>query len=100
MAGLADARGVRAQFAYLQIDLTDPEFRAHLAKSARATREELQKLIREAVEPGELTATTNPATRADDGSGGQRLDDELGVLPGRPRREMDADDLDAVLKPY
>ena len=37
-------------FAYLQIDLTDPDFRKHLAKHAAATRVELQKLIKEAID--------------------------------------------------
>jgi len=31
-------------FAYLQIDLTDPDFRKHIMKHAKASREELEKL--------------------------------------------------------
>ena len=46
-------------FAYLQIDLTDPGFRRHLVKHARATRDELEKLIREATDAKELRPSTN-----------------------------------------
>ena len=46
-------------FAYLQIDLTDPDFRKHLAKHAAATRVELQKLIKEAIDAEELSPDTN-----------------------------------------
>jgi hypothetical protein len=38
----------------LQIDLTDPAFRAHLVKNARATRREIEMLLRSAVAAGEL----------------------------------------------
>lgn len=40
--------------AYLQIDLTDPEFRAHLQANARATRLEIESLLRAAVMEGVL----------------------------------------------
>jgi AcrR family transcriptional regulator len=40
--------------AYLQIDLTDPDFRAHLLTNARATRREIESLLRAAVSEGEL----------------------------------------------
>ena len=61
MAGMADTPAAfMRNLSYLQIDLTDPDFRTHLAKSAKATREELQKLIREAIEAKELTPSTNP----------------------------------------
>jgi hypothetical protein len=40
--------------AYLQIDLTDPEFRAHLLAYARATRREIEALLRAAVAAGEV----------------------------------------------
>jgi AcrR family transcriptional regulator len=50
--------------AYLEIDLTDPEFRRHLVVQARATRRGLQKLIKEAVAEGELISTTNAAALA------------------------------------
>ena len=61
MASLASSPAALARnFAYLQIDLTDPDFRKHLAKQAMATRRQLDKLIREAIDVGEL----RPQTRA------------------------------------
>ena len=40
--------------AYLQTDLTDPDFRTHLLTNARATRREIESLLRAAVKAGEL----------------------------------------------
>ena len=78
-------------FAYLQIDLTDPDFRRHLGKHARATRLELQKLIKEAIDAERAVAGYQcQAVGAHHRSGGERIDVELGLLPGRRRREMDA----------
>lgn len=45
--------------AYLQIDLTDSEFRRHLVTQAKATRAGLQTLIEAAVEEGELKRGTD-----------------------------------------
>ena len=60
MAGLASSPAALARnFAYLQIDLTDPDFRKHLAKQALATRKELRKLIHEAIAAGEFAPHTN-----------------------------------------
>jgi AcrR family transcriptional regulator len=47
--------------AYLQIDLTDADFRRHLVAHARATRAGLQQLVEEAVRAGELARTTEAA---------------------------------------
>jgi AcrR family transcriptional regulator len=61
MAGMAASpAALMRNLSYLQIDLTDEDFRKHLARQARATREELQKLIREAIAVKELVATTQP----------------------------------------
>jgi len=61
MAHLASSPAALARnFAYLQIDLTDPEFRKHLSKQARESRHELSKLIRAAITEGELLSSTNP----------------------------------------
>ncbi len=61
MAGMAETpEAFMRNLSYLQIDLTDPALRAHLARSAKATREEMQKLIREAVAAKELAASVNP----------------------------------------
>jgi AcrR family transcriptional regulator len=47
--------------AYLQIDLTDADFRRHLVVHARATRAGLQQLVEEAIAAGELARTTEAA---------------------------------------
>jgi AcrR family transcriptional regulator len=44
---------------YLQIDLTDPDFRKHLEVQARSTRSELTALVEAAVESHELARETN-----------------------------------------
>ena len=55
MADLAvTPEALSRNLAYLQIDLTDPEFRAHLLTNARATRREIASLLRAAVAAGEL----------------------------------------------
>jgi AcrR family transcriptional regulator len=46
--------------AYLQIDLTDPEFRAHLQANARATRREMESLLHSAVLEGVLRRDVEP----------------------------------------
>jgi AcrR family transcriptional regulator len=65
MSQLASSPAAFARsLAYLQIDLTDPEFRKHLVVQARATRDALRQLIEEAVAEGELTPSTDPAVLA------------------------------------
>jgi len=49
---------------YLQIDLTDPDFRRHLVKQARATRTALERLVAAAAEAGELIRNLQPAQLA------------------------------------
>jgi AcrR family transcriptional regulator len=65
MSGMASSPAALARnLAYLQIDLTDPDFRKHLAKQARATRAGLQRLIEAAVVAGELAKNVNPSALA------------------------------------
>jgi len=88
-------------FAYLQIDLTDPDFRKHLVKHAAATRLELQKLIKEAMDANELVATTNAkqlARTIEAVVGGSMLSWAF-YQEGTAEKWM-RHDLDAVLKPY
>ena len=60
MAGLATSPAALARsLSYLQIDLTDPDFRKHLVKHARASRVELEKIIGEAIAAGELASGTD-----------------------------------------
>jgi len=61
MADLASTPEALARnLAYLQIDLADAAFRGHLVKHARATRREIEALVREAVAAGELRAQVDP----------------------------------------
>jgi AcrR family transcriptional regulator len=61
MAGLAATpEGLARNLAYLQIDLTDAAFREHLVEHARATRRQIEVLVREAVASGELQRHTVP----------------------------------------
>ena len=65
MAGMAASPGAFARnLAYLQIDLTDPDFRKHLVKHARATRTGLRRLLDAASARGELVPEVKPAQLA------------------------------------
>jgi AcrR family transcriptional regulator len=87
--------------AYLQTDLTDPEFRRHLAKHARATRAGLRRLLERAIRAGELASGTPTARLA------RTIEAVLSgsMLTWVVYREGSATtwvraDLDAVLGPY
>ena len=78
-------------FAYLQIDLTDPDFREHLSKQRARHPRGAAEAHRRSDRCGRAGAGyQRQAAGAHDRGSDRRLDDELGVLPGRPRREMDA----------
>jgi AcrR family transcriptional regulator len=102
MAGMADTPAAfMRSLSYLQIDLTDPDFRKHFTNSARATRAELQKLIREAINAGELSSATNPKQLA------RSIEAVIGgsMLSWAQYQEGSAakwvrDDVNAILKPY
>jgi AcrR family transcriptional regulator len=65
MAGMAASPGAFARnLAYLQIDLTDPDFRQHLVKHARATRTGLRRLLEAASADGELVGHVTPTRLA------------------------------------
>lgn len=65
MAGMAASPAALARnLGYLQIDLTDPDFRRHLVKQARATRAALRRLVHAAVQAGELARNVQPAQLA------------------------------------
>jgi AcrR family transcriptional regulator len=65
MSHLAESPAALARnLAYLQIDLTDEDFRKHLVVQARATRTGLKALIREAVKMKELGLRTNAGVLA------------------------------------
>ena len=55
MADLASTPDALARnLAYLQIDLTDDDFRQHLLANARSTRREIESLLRAAIAAGQL----------------------------------------------
>lgn len=61
MANLAPSPAALARnLAYLQIDVADPDFRAHLLAQYRATRAGILRLVKEAIKIGELDAKTQP----------------------------------------
>ena len=88
-------------FAYLQIDLSDPDFRKHLATHAAATRVELRKLIKEAIDRRELTPATNATqlARTIEAVVGGSMMSWAFYQEGSAAKWM-RQDLDAVLKPY
>jgi AcrR family transcriptional regulator len=102
MAQMASTPAAFARnFAYLQIDLTDADFRKHIAKHAAASRVELQKLVREAIAAGELQPATNAkqlARTIEAVVGGSMLSWAF-YQEGTAEKWM-RHDLDAVLKPY
>lgn len=56
LANLAASPAALARnLAYLQIDLTDPDFRRHLLAQAKATRTAIAELLVEAIDEGELS---------------------------------------------
>jgi len=60
LAGMASSPAALARnLAYLQIDLSDPDFRAQLAVQGRTTRDALRELLDEAVAVGELARDTD-----------------------------------------
>jgi AcrR family transcriptional regulator len=65
MAGMAASPAALARsLAYLQIDLTDEDFRRHLVKQAQATRAGLRRLVEAASDSGELSPNAKPALLA------------------------------------
>jgi AcrR family transcriptional regulator len=102
MAGMAETPAALVRsLSYLQIDLTDPEFRQHLARQARATRGELQQLIREAIDAKELVPSANPKQMArtiEAIVGGSML--SWAFYQEGTSAKWVRDDLNAILKPY
>jgi AcrR family transcriptional regulator len=102
MAGMASSPAALARnFAYLQIDLTDPDFRVHLAKGARATRDWFRQVIQSAVDAGELDTGVDPArlARTIEAVMGGSLFTWAFYQEGSAERWVRAD-VDAVLAPY
>ena len=103
MAGMAASPAALARnLSYLQIDLTDPDFRRHLVKHARATRADLSGLLSAAVKSGELAPLVTPGPTGADHRGGHRWIDAVSggsTRKGTPLQWIRAD-VEAVLAPY
>lgn len=102
MAGMAVSPAALARnLAYLQIDLTDRDFRKHLVKQARATRAGLRQLVEAASSAGELSSNVKHAELArtiEAILSGSMLTWAF-YREGTAARWMRAD-LEAVLRPY
>lgn len=86
---------------YLQIDLTDPGFRTHIVAQARASRLELQSIIREAVAAGELVRevkVTRLARTVEAVLGGSMM--AWAYYEEGSAKQWMREDLEAVLRPY
>jgi AcrR family transcriptional regulator len=97
----ASPAALARNLAYLQIDLTDPDFRKHLAVQARGTRAGIEWLIERAIDEGQLAATAHPTTLA------RTIEAILAgsMMTWAYYREGTAaawmrDDLDAVIAPF
>jgi AcrR family transcriptional regulator len=65
MAEMASSPGTLAHhLSYLQRDLLDPELHRHVREQARRTRAQLRRLLREAIDQGEILPRTNTAVLA------------------------------------
>ena len=102
LASLAASPAALARnLAYLQIDLTDEDFRKHLLAQAKATRAAIVDVLDAAVSEGELTRDANPRALA------RAIETALSgsLLTWAIYRDGGAarwlrDDVDAVLAPY
>ena len=102
LAGLAESPSALARnLAYLQIDLTDPDFRKPLAVQARATRAGLESLIAAAISARELRSSTKPralARTVEAVLSGSMM--TWAYYQDGPAARWMRDDLDAVLAPF
>jgi AcrR family transcriptional regulator len=102
MAAMGESPAALAHhLAYLQLDLTDPDFHRHTMAQARATRAGLRDLVTAAVAAGELTPEVDAAALA------RTIEVTVGgsLMAWAFYREGAAAewvrrDLDAVLRPY
>jgi AcrR family transcriptional regulator len=102
MAGMADSPAALARsLAYLEIDLTDAEFRRNLVKQARATRAGLERLVEAAVKLGEFARNVEPAqlTRTIEATLNGSMLTWAFYQEGSAAKWIRAD-LEAVLAPY
>ncbi|AQZ61824.1 Transcriptional regulator, TetR family [[Actinomadura] parvosata subsp. kistnae] len=62
--GVSTPEELSGSLGFLQLDLTDPDFRAHAAEHARRTRDEIAALLADAVAAGELRGDAQAAPLA------------------------------------
>ncbi|PZG15259.1 TetR/AcrR family transcriptional regulator [Nonomuraea aridisoli] len=99
--GVAGPRELAGSLGFLQLDLTDPEFREHAAEHARRTRDEIAGLLADAVTAGELrgTADLGPLARAVQVAYNGTL--IVWALTGEgPLAEAMRESVDQALRPY
>jgi AcrR family transcriptional regulator len=102
MAAMGESPAALAHhLAYLQLDLTDPDFHRHTMAQARATRAALRELVADAIAAGELTPDIDPDALA------RTIEVTVGgsLMAWAFYRDGSAadwvrEDLDAVLRPY
>jgi AcrR family transcriptional regulator len=102
MAQMGDTpQALAHHLAYLQIDLTDPDYHQHMRVQAADTRQELRRLIEDAVAAGELVPGTNVdlLTRAVQAALSGSLFVWAMLREGTAAESVRAD-MDAVLAPY
>lgn len=102
MADLASTPDTLARnLAYLHVDLTDDAFRTNLLTNARATRREIESLLRSAVIAGELAGNVDPPrlARAIEAIIGGSLMSWACYREG-PAAAWIRQNLDAVLEPH
>ena len=101
-AHLAESPGALARnLAYLQIDLTDEDFRANLLAQSRAAREAIAELLAAAVAKGELARDTDVArlARTVETALSGSLITWATYREGTPAAWL-ADDVEAVVRPH
>lgn len=102
MAGMGETPDALAHhLAWLQQDLTDPDFRKYMLVHARATRRQLQCILREAIDAGELSASLDAAAAAravEVMVGGSLM--AWAVYQEGPAAAWVVHDLDMVLQPW
>lgn len=102
MAGLAATPdSLCRNLAYLQIDLTDEDFRVHLLENARATRKQIESLLQSAIAAGEIRPDVDArrlARTIESVIGGSLM--SWACYREGPAASWIGQDLDSVLEPH
>ncbi|MEV0387389.1 TetR/AcrR family transcriptional regulator [Nonomuraea sp. NPDC050643] len=99
--GVSTPEELAGSLGFLQLDLTDPEFRANAAEHAHRTRDEIAGLLADAVAAGELAGDTEPGPLAGAVQVAYNGTLILWALTGDgPLAGAMGDSLDQTLRPY